>query len=96
MFSESMDDAVQYVFIDEYCGNKDEITDGSLEIYSNGISETSDFRINSFAFVSDVASTDASVYMHCEVRWWRENAQTSSFGQFLVQQRSILPLQTSF
>ena len=65
--SDQTDDAVQYVFIDNFCGNEDELSEGSLEVFSNGDSQSGEFKINSFAFVSDASTSGASVYMHCEV-----------------------------
>lgn len=68
--NDATDNEIQYVFIDEFCGIQEEITEDTLEIFGNGLESKAEFRINSFAFVSSATepADDAEVYMHCEVK----------------------------
>ena len=37
VFSDATDNDIQYVFIDEFCGLQEEITEDTLEIFGNGV-----------------------------------------------------------
>ena len=48
VFSDATDNDIQYVFIDEFCGLQEEITEDTLEIFGNGVeSKGWFFRISS-------------------------------------------------
>ena len=63
----SMDpnDALQYIFIDNFCGNHEEINlYQTLAVYANGHSSKVRFAIRAFAFRD---YTTADIYIHCQV-----------------------------
>ena len=61
LFSASSSDATQYTFIDNYCGDSTEITEGNLAITMNGAGKDASFKLNSFTF-ADADTND--VYLH--------------------------------
>ena len=54
---------MQYAFIEDYCLNDDDVSNGYLEEYGGGASLG--FRLDSFKFVDYEC---AELFLHCEVR----------------------------
>jgi len=64
--SADANDALNYPFIEDFCGDDKELNEyETLEIYSNGDSQNARFAIESFAFTADTAG---AIYFHCNVR----------------------------
>lgn len=60
-----MNDAVKYLFIDNFCGDEAELNEyETLKIMSNGQSATSLFSIDAFTFNND----NSEIFIHCEAR----------------------------
>ena len=58
---------MQYAFIEDYCLNDDDVSNGYLEVYGGGASLG--FRLDSFKFVDYEC---AELFLHCEVslKFW--------------------------
>ena len=64
-FSDDPADSINYYFIEDFCGDSDEIdVYESLFIRSNGVAQVARFGLESFAFAHDTLS---SIYLHCNV-----------------------------
>ena len=63
LFSENADDDVFYEFIENSCGNPDEISEGTLSILENGEQARASFSIQSFQF-RDISD---EIFFHCQV-----------------------------
>ena len=61
-FRSNKDSTVQYTFIEDYCLNDDDVSNGYLEEYGGGASLG--FRLDSFKFVDYEC---AELFLHCEV-----------------------------
>ena len=61
-FSDDPQDTLSYSFIENFCGNNDEMAANTLEIFENGEENFARFRMNSFKFLD--AST---LFLHCDV-----------------------------
>ena len=60
--TQAADAIVNYVFIDDYCLNSDDVDNDYLELY--GSQGSWGFRLASFKFTHDPC---AELYLHCEV-----------------------------
>lgn len=65
LFSADANDAVRYPFIEEYCGDPNELNVyESLVVTENGVSQRGLFSIEAFSFNGD---EDGDIYLHCQV-----------------------------
>ena len=65
---------MQYEFITDFCGDPYELdVYQTLDIYSNGMSNAVEIRLESFAFSEQ---DESDLYLHCEVRICDPNVES--------------------
>ena len=66
IFSADADDVVRYPFIENFCGDPNELNIyQSLIMVENGVSQNGLFSIEAFSFNGD---EDGDIYLHCQVK----------------------------
>lgn len=72
--SADANDAVRYPFIEEYCGDPNELNVyESLVVTENGVSQRGLFSIEAFSFNGD---EDGDIYLHCQARICDPDSET--------------------
>merc|ERR1712227_1098458 len=78
--SSNPDDSVQYPFIQNYCGDEDELnTYETLVVHQNGASGSGQFSIDSFKFVD--SDSGVEMFIHCDVTLCNPNEEDCSVCQ---------------
>jgi len=62
VFSESSDDELHYMFIENFCGNADDMGDDALFVEGNGEGSSVQISLQSFQFVDE---PNADIFIHC-------------------------------
>ena len=89
-FSANINDAESYTFIDNYCGDEDEMnTFNSLVIHQNGQSNFGQFSLDSFLFETD--NDQGELYLHCDIMLCNPTTENCAvcFDQTSRRRRSV-------